>query len=615
MPETIRPIYVEKEEGVGSLLSRIHDTSEDKLALVFPAGSIILKNALELELLKTQLDSLGKAAKIITTDKDQEELARGIGFETGQESKEEKSKGEFLEDFYSSNNKVTSPLVRPAMADIQPKPVEASIQPKPAASTRPSPGPAKVAAQEIPEKVEVKPEVTPRVEPAQTAAVTIEETTPIEELRTAPRVEPISLTEEDITQEQEETKKEKKSRKKLSLPKLKLKKPNISLTGLAKSPLKKVFVILLLVAVFVFVLTATFVFPKADATIKPASETAQLNIDILFDSEAKTVDFEDNVVPGQIFKMTKSVVQEFQATKEEDIRKKAKGTITIYNGYSSEPQTLVKTTRFESPDGKIYRIQETITVPGAKIQGGTIIASAIDAEVVSDEAGEAQNIAPTNFVIPGFKGTDKYSGFYGESKVAMTGGLIKKGIVVGESDVSKAEATLKDELLIQAKDELIKQMGEDFILAEESLTAEISESTPVPPLGDPADKFTLTLKALAQGFAYKEEDLSGLIEEKIALKISDKRLTLPETRAIKFTNNDTDFDKGESEFSLAVEEDISWKIDEDRLKDVLAGKNQLEAKEAIGLFSEIESAKFVLWPFWINRIPKDVRKVHISVDY
>jgi hypothetical protein len=619
MPEIIRPIYVEKDEGVGSLLSRIQHTSDDTLSLVFPEGSAIFKNILEVELLKNQLNSLGKVAKISTSDKSQEELAKNIGLQIEEEVKEEKNTDKFLEDFYSPNNeKIASPLIKPGMSDIHVK-ADPSIQPKPEASV----------VQKLPElnKVEIKIDKSIEVDSFKEEAVISQEAeserkeskddspVPIEELRTAPRVEPISLTEEDINSEQENVNKEKKSRKKLSFSKIKLGEKSVSFAGLTKSPLKKIFIILLLGAVFVFFLTATFIFPKVDSTIKPASETAQLNIDVLFDSEAKTVDFEDNVIPSQIFKMTESITQEFQATKQEDIRRNAKGIITIYNGYSSESQALVKSTRFESPDGKIFRIQETVTVPGAKIQGGTIIASSIDVEVVADQAGEAYNISATKFTIPGFKGSDKYSGFSGESKVSMSGGLITSGTVVGDDDVARAESALKDELLLRAKDELIKQMGEDFILIEESLTAEISESTPIPAMGDPSQKFTFTLKALAQGFAYKEEDLSSLIEERIALKISDKRLTLPGTRIIQFTSNDSDFEDGEADFSLAVEEDISWKIDEDRLKDILAGKSQTEAKEAMGLFSEIESASFSLWPFWTSRIPKDIRRIHISIDY
>jgi hypothetical protein len=521
MAEIIRPIYIEKEEGVGSVLSRIGNTSEQKLALVFPPDSALFRNVLEVELLKKEVDRLKKEVRIITSDPAQAELAQGLGFNSGRETMANQETDKFLEDFYGTKEKKTiSPLIKPEMSDI----VSSKIG-------RTDKVAVKMSAEEKsfsePDFSEEKTATTKEAYQSQT-----------EELKSIPRVEPISLTEEDINQSQEPVNKEEKPKEKTIF---KIKKPKISFSALTASPLKKIFITLLLVAVLVFVMTATFIFPKADIVIKPARERAQLSIDVVFDTGAKAVDFEENTIPSQIFKMTKTVSQEFMATKEEDISKKATGIITIYNAYSSQPQTLVKVTRFEAPDGKIFRLVNTVIVPAAKIEGGSIAASSIDAEVIADVAGESYNIAPSDFTIPGFKGTDRYKGFYGKSKLAMKGGLVKKGLVVGQEDVSKAEALLKEKLLTEAKDELKKQMGEEFVLINESLTADITENVSQPAAGDPADKFTLTLKALAQGFAYKKKDVGDLVEEKIALKVSDKRLTLPDTRTETFTSNDINF--------------------------------------------------------------------------
>ena len=66
-----------------------------------------------------------------------------------------------------------------------------------------------------------------------------------------------------------------------------------------------------------------------------------------------------------------------ECIKEKELNEKARGSLTVYNEYSSSPQTLVATTRFESPEGKIFRIEKNIVVPGAKIEEGKIIASTI----------------------------------------------------------------------------------------------------------------------------------------------------------------------------------------------------------------------------------------------
>jgi len=598
MSKILRPIYVEKNEGVGSILGRIQKTSENDLALVFPPDSVVFHNVLEIEFLKRELDRINKDAVIITSDPAQAELAKGLGFKSSDDIKKDGETNKFLEDFYKKKEekqiKTISPLIKSQsqVSDI----ISRKTQDKNSI------------------KLEVKP-IEQKPEPQKFEPIQIDTEKKEQEEEIESRVEPISLTEEDI--EQEAKQKEKKTsffhkfKPKISFSRIK----KASLNKAAKSPLKKIFILLLFLAVGVFVLTATFVFPKADVLVSPTKEKVQLNVDVVFNPEVKAVDFEKNIVPGQIFKITKTISKEFSTTQEEDIKRKANGVITIYNAYSSESQTLVETTRFKSPDGKIFHIIKTITVPGAKIENGNIIPSSIEANVIADEAGEDYNIGPSRFDIPGFEGTDKYKGFYGESKKNMTEGLIKKGLVVGKDDVANAEAELKDQLIKAAKEELKTQLGEDLKLIEESLVADVVESVPSPSLGEPADKFTLNLKALAQVFAYKESDLNDLIEEKIALKISDKRLTLPKTQKVDFQYEKVDFSSSEASFNLIVEEDISWKIDEDRLKEILAGKNEIEAQEAIKLFSEITSARVSLWPFWLKNIPRDFRKIRITIDY
>jgi hypothetical protein len=602
MSKVLRPIYIEKNEGVGSVLGRIQKTSESSLALVFPPDSIIFHNVLEIEFLKRELDKINKDVVIITSDPAQAELAKGLGFKSSDDIKGDEETNKFLEDFYKKKEekqiktkiKTISPLIKSQVSDIIPRKEQDKKS-------------IKLGIKQIEKK--------PETQKFETRRIDTESKEKEQEEKIEPRVEPISLTEEDIKQETE--RKEKKAgfyhKFKPKIPFAWLKKA--SLNKATKNPLKKVFVLLLLLAVGVFVLTATFVFPRADVLINPTKEKVQLNIDVVFDAEIKAVDFEENTVPGQIFKTTKTVSKEFSATREEDIKRKAEGIITIYNAYSSESQTLVETTRFQSPDGKIFRITKTITVPGAKIENGVIIPSSIEANVIADGAGADYNIKPSRFSIPGFEGTDKYKGFYGESKKNMTGGLIKKGLVVGKDDVAAAETALKNQLLEAAKEELKTQLGSDFKLIEESLIANIVESIPTPSLGEPADKFTMSIKALAQAFTYKESDLSDLIEEKIALKISDKRLTLPKTQKLDFQYEKVDFLSSQASFNLIVEEDISWKIDEERFKEVLAGKNEIEAREAIKLFSEIESARVSLWPFWLKNIPRDFRKIRLTIDY
>jgi hypothetical protein len=126
---------------------------------------------------------------------------------------------------------------------------------------------------------------------------------------------------------------------------------------------------------------------------------------------------------------------------EEEVSQKASGMIRIFNDYSENGQKLVQRTRFESEDGLVYRIAESITVPGYTDDGP----GEIEVEVFADEAGEKYNIENTEFTIPGFKGLPQFDSMYAESVSDMTGGFVGIRKVVSEEDKSAALDSLKEE--------------------------------------------------------------------------------------------------------------------------------------------------------------------------
>ncbi len=69
----------------------------------------------------------------------------------------------------------------------------------------------------------------------------------------------------------------------------------------------------------------------------------------------------------------------------------AKGTVRIVNHYAKS-QTLVKTTRLLTSDGKLYRIDKQVVIPS----GGEASVG-----VYADQVGAAFAIGPTKFTIPG----------------------------------------------------------------------------------------------------------------------------------------------------------------------------------------------------------------------
>src|SRR5262249_20984903 len=130
-----------------------------------------------------------------------------------------------------------------------------------------------------------------------------------------------------------------------------------------------------------------------------------------------------NAPPGtlsyQMLTVSQSATTTASATGSQQVQKQASGVITISNAYSSAPQTLVATTRFEAPDGKIYRIHTGVTVPGMTAgKPGTVSEPAY-----ADVAGvEYNRSGTTTYTIPGFKSDPRFTKITASSG-SMTGGF------------------------------------------------------------------------------------------------------------------------------------------------------------------------------------------------
>jgi len=91
-------IYIEADEEITSVISRIKKVREPKVALVIPKGSIVLGSIVNLKMLKKHEKDLGKEITIATTDRTGRHLASQVGFTAVHSlnvSKEEGEKGGF----------------------------------------------------------------------------------------------------------------------------------------------------------------------------------------------------------------------------------------------------------------------------------------------------------------------------------------------------------------------------------------------------------------------------------------------------------------------------------------------------------------------------------------
>src|SRR5262249_21252828 len=135
----------------------------------------------------------------------------------------------------------------------------------------------------------------------------------------------------------------------------------------------------------------------------------------LADTSVSTSSGTTFVIQGYSLVTDKNGAFTYHASGVKNVSDKATGAITIYNAYSSAPQGLAATTRFQTPDGLIFRLLHNALVPGAEIKDGKIIPASVQANIVAEAPGPKYNVGPVpHLSIPGFSGSPKYNGFYGE---------------------------------------------------------------------------------------------------------------------------------------------------------------------------------------------------------
>ncbi len=345
---------------------------------------------------------------------------------------------------------------------------------------------------------------------------------------------------------------------------------------------------------------------RATVTIRPQKQNLDFRLKIIASTETAAVNLEFGRVPGQQFSAQKEETETFPATGQKNIVQKAGGRIAIYNP-TSTAQRLVATTRFESPDGLIFRIPQTIAIPaGTKDNPGSI-----ESVVSADRPGPDYNIGPTKFTIPGFKGTAKFDQFYAVSNEPMSGGVIGPSKIVTEGDFSKA----REILIKKVKDQILKtlkaQAGDLKVI--ESADIKLDEPAANVKAGEAAAELKMTVKGAARTLAFREPDIIELVKNKVAgeaeLDVLEKKLV------ILYQTPILDSSGKNMSFTAQVNGVAAARIDLNKIVSDILGSDEEAIRTYFKGLKEVESARVTLTPFWVKRIPRDANKVRVEIQF
>ena len=313
--------------------------------------------------------------------------------------------------------------------------------------------------------------------------------------------------------------------------------------------------------------------------------------------------------------MTLDATSESQvkASGQVDVETQATGKIEIIKT-TPGTERVIKNTRFRAPDGKIFRIKESVVIPGSVNN----VPGTIQAEVFADQAGEEYNLPiGTRFNVPGFEESglgDLYNAIYAENKSAFIGGFKGPQFQIDETELGTArqalQVKLRDDLLAR-----VEQEKPNGFLTFPGAVAITYNQLPAIEYGD--DLVTIKEQAVLQIPIFKASDLGTYLAKEAVATYSGGSVRIDDPKALTFeyqaasTSASVIANEPSLTFFLKGKPKLIWEYDAEKLKKDLAGLPKTSLSNAIAGNQSIESAKVSITPFWKRSFPDDATKIVI----
>ncbi len=358
--------------------------------------------------------------------------------------------------------------------------------------------------------------------------------------------------------------------------------------------------VLLLVTI---VCLLSFVFNSATITYKPKYSDIDLN------NQNKNFTFNLQGTTGAVhFVIATTTITKTQVlplSESKAVQSKASGKIIVYNKFDSSPQKLIKNTRFESSAGKIYRINQSITIPGKN--GDT--PGSVEVTVYADSYGSDYNSDPTDFTIPGFKGSPRYTGFFARSDGALTGGASGNASIASQTDINSAKDELALELTQELKTALKKTTMNGYLGLYDNIQVKFADNEADLKVGN-ASTYQVTATGILM-FVDKKELATEIAKTLPTERYTNEDVRLDNSDKLKFSLKDSADIESTNSIDVLVEGNprIVWTTNVEILKQKLIGHNKADFTKVMHDTSSIDSAEINFSPLWLSTFPGAENKI------
>jgi hypothetical protein len=300
---------------------------------------------------------------------------------------------------------------------------------------------------------------------------------------------------------------------------------------------------------------------------------------------------------------------------------KAKGKITVYNTFSSQPQRLIAGTRLASSKGYIYKTQSSVIIPGQIVTNGKSTPGKISVLVTADQPGQIYNISKnssdTRLKIVAYKGSPKYDTIYADVTADISGGADSDKKIVDSKTLASSTAILQGKLVDMLTEKIQNSVPEGYIFF--NTLKQTNYSSPSISNATSSSVALLSIQGTMSGVIMKKRDLITKLAgsktvasfdnfEFDAVGLDKLAVNVANTKDFSATNKNTLIIHAKGDLKLVGIVPI------DEIKSKLAGSS---LSQTLSIFKPygavVDKASGELVPPW-SRVPSNPDKITINVE-
>lgn len=290
--------------------------------------------------------------------------------------------------------------------------------------------------------------------------------------------------------------------------------------------------------------------------------------------------------------------------------------MTISNCLDSDEHKFIEGTRFQAPDGKIFRSTAEVTVPGGSGSFfGCTKPGTASVNVIADQNGDSYNEGPANYTLPGLPASQQSGANSISAKGAqMSGGTTKTVTVTTQSDVDTAKTALLEKDKDGAKRDLEGRVPSGYTVLEPSQTSATTSTSPSPAVDAEGSTGTLNLKVTYTVLAVKESEYHDLLKAQELKQIGDNNQIYDDgLSSAQLTSSEKD-SSGRQSFHLTTEAYGGVKIDTSTIATQVKGKRYGDAVDVATRQPGVSKAEVKLSPTWATSLPGRSDKIKVVIQ-